>query len=109
MKISLQGVLWAYLLTVNILAFSLFWSDKRRSENQLWRVPEQTLLSVAFWGGSLGALIGQQYLRHKTRKQPFRSRLIWLAAFHVVLVSALAHPISRQCILNLSPDLISRQ
>ncbi len=84
-----------YLLAVNALAVGAFWLDKRRAEMGGWRVPERTLLAIAFWGGSTSALCAQQLLRHKTRKQPFRSRLISIAIFHLLLVAiwlATMHP-----------------
>jgi uncharacterized membrane protein YsdA (DUF1294 family) len=34
---------------------------------------------MALIGGALGAVAAQQMLRHKTRKEPFRTRL-WLIA-----------------------------
>lgn len=34
---------------------------------------------LALCGGALGALLGQQFFRHKTKKQPFRT-LLWLYA-----------------------------
>jgi uncharacterized membrane protein YsdA (DUF1294 family) len=45
----------------------------------LWRTPEATLLLLAALGGAAGAMAGQQVLRHKTRKEPFRT-LLWLIA-----------------------------
>lgn len=50
--------------------------DKARAENRSQRIPESTLLYLAFIGGSIGTMIAQQTIRHKTRKEPFRSRLI---------------------------------
>ena len=82
---------WAasYLVLINALAFGLFALDKRRAETHARRIPERVLLQVAMVGGTPGATAAQQLLRHKTRKEPFRTRLwiIWavqaagLAAF----------------------------
>lgn len=68
-----------YLIAINVLALAAFWLDKRRAEKGEWRIPERTLLVLALGGGSVGALIGQQALRHKTRKKPFRAWLIVIA------------------------------
>ncbi|MDQ0323256.1 uncharacterized membrane protein YsdA (DUF1294 family) [Pararhizobium capsulatum DSM 1112] len=46
---------------------------------------ESTLLWLAIAGGSLGALTAQQVLRHKTRKEPFRSILMTIGVLHVGL------------------------
>jgi uncharacterized membrane protein YsdA (DUF1294 family) len=40
------------------------------------RVPEATLLAFGVLGGWAGAIAGQQLFRHKTQKQPFRTRFI---------------------------------
>jgi len=68
-----------YLLAINVGAFAAFWMDKRAAENGRWRTPESTLLMLALFGGTSGAIAGQQILRHKTRKEPFRT-LLWLIA-----------------------------
>jgi uncharacterized membrane protein YsdA (DUF1294 family) len=65
------------LLLANLIAFALFGMDKRRARMGLRRVSERTLLLWALAGGSVGALAGRQFFRHKTRKQPF-STLLWL-------------------------------
>ena len=65
--------------------------DKRAAELGRRRTPERDLLTLAFIGGTAGALVAQQMLRHKTRKEPFRSTLWTLAALHLVLVAIAAY------------------
>lgn len=65
------AVLTAYLVVVNVAAFALFGMDKARAKRGAWRVPERTLLIVAFAGGGIGALAGMLVFRHKTRKPKF--------------------------------------
>lgn len=60
-----------YLIIVNIITFCFYWSDKRRADRNLHRIQIVTLLDLAFIGGSLGALFGMQFLRHKTRTPYF--------------------------------------
>jgi uncharacterized membrane protein YsdA (DUF1294 family) len=69
----------AYLVLINFAAFVAFASDKRRAIRGQSRIRESTLLNLAVFGGTSGALAAQQLLRHKTRKEPFRTRL-WLIA-----------------------------
>jgi uncharacterized membrane protein YsdA (DUF1294 family) len=64
-----------YLAAINLLAFVLFRQDKRAAIAGQRRIPERTLLGLAAIGGSLGAVAAQQILRHKTRKEPFRTLL----------------------------------
>ena len=94
------------LCAANVAAFLAFLLDKRRSEADLWRIPERTLLSLAFWGGSLGALAGQQILRHKTRKEPFRSHLMVIAFFHIVLAVILLEPALQNLLLQIVKQII---
>lgn len=60
---------------VNGLAFLMFGLDKRRARTGAWRISESTLLGIALIGGWFGAKLGQRVFRHKTRKEPFRTRL----------------------------------
>lgn len=64
-------LLFAYAV-MSALAFFLYGLDKYRAQSGGWRIPEPTLLLVAFVGGWPGALIARGLFRHKTRKQPFR-------------------------------------
>ena len=55
----------------NLLGFFLMAWDKHRAIRKAWRIPERTLLSVAFFGGGVGALLGMYHFRHKTRHMKF--------------------------------------
>lgn len=63
-------------IAFNLFVFLVYWRDKQAAGNGGWRIRESTLLWLAFAGGSLGAISAQRLLRHKTRKEPFRSILI---------------------------------
>ena len=80
-----------YLASINVAAFAAFASDKRRAIQGASRIPERTLLRLAMLGGTSGALAAQQLLRHKTRKEPFRTRLWLIAATQGVLLSVAAY------------------
>ncbi|MFD1327042.1 DUF1294 domain-containing protein [Mycoplana ramosa] len=75
----------AVLLLVNLTTFLVFWWDKEAARAGRWRIQESTLLGLALVGGSLGAVLAQRLLRHKTRKQPFRSLLNLIIGGHAVL------------------------
>jgi uncharacterized membrane protein YsdA (DUF1294 family) len=72
-----------YLAGINLAAFCAFYADKRAAERREWRVRESTLLALALIGGSSGALVARQVLRHKTRKQPFSTYLCSIVAAQV--------------------------
>ncbi|CAN7497165.1 DUF1294 domain-containing protein [Aminobacter aminovorans] len=78
------------VLAVNLAAFAAFWRDKYLARAGARRIPEKTLLWLAFAGGSLGALSAQHLFRHKTRKEPFRSRLYAIVVLHAVAIAVLA-------------------
>lgn len=80
MSLWLRGVsvvpLAAYGV-VSLLAFLLYWSDKRKARADHWRTPENVLHAVELAGGWPGALLAQQLFRHKTRKVSFQV-LFWM-------------------------------
>lgn len=57
---------------VSVVAFLLYWSDKRKARTERWRTPENVLHAVELAGGWPGALLAQQVFRHKTRKVSFQ-------------------------------------
>ncbi len=65
-------VIVAYLVVVNVVAFAVYGTDKRRAERGNARIPEAVLLLLAFIGGAVGALAGMLRFHHKTRKLRFR-------------------------------------
>ena len=64
-------LLACWLLPVNLVAFIMMWSDKRRARKGKRRIPEATLFSVAGLGGSIGAIAGMYAFRHKTKHKSF--------------------------------------
>ena len=78
---------WILLLlaAVNLLAFALYGIDKLKAKKGAWRIPEATLLLVAFLGGSLGALLGMEIFRHKTKHAKFRILVPLFLILHIAL------------------------
>lgn len=70
-------------IVFNLFVFLIYWWDKEAARNGEWRVRESTLLWLAFLGGSAGAISAQRILRHKTRKEPFRSILLAIVILQV--------------------------
>lgn len=64
-----------YLLIINAVSFLLMREDKKRAIEKLWRIPERILIGLAIAGGSLGALLGMNIFRHKTKKPLFYAGL----------------------------------
>lgn len=77
-------------LALNLVTYLVYRIDKRAARQGERRVAESTLLWLAFIGGSLGAVTAQRLLRHKTRKEPFRSLLLSIVILHLGLLLSLA-------------------
>jgi len=65
-------VLWVYL-GASLITYLVYAFDKVAAKDGTWRTPEGTLHWLSLIGGWPGALIAQQTLRHKSKKQSFRS------------------------------------
>lgn len=61
-----------YLVCINLLAFCLFGADKWKARHKKYRIREATLLLAAAAGGSVGAIWGMFFFRHKTLHRKFR-------------------------------------
>ncbi|KRW72143.1 cold-shock protein [Pseudomonas sp. TTU2014-096BSC] len=79
LRLAEQGSNWLLLAypLASLLAFVLYLHDKRSALRDGWRTPESRLHLVELLGGWPGALIAQQWLRHKTRKWSFQL-VFWL-------------------------------
>lgn len=60
-----------------MLTFVVYAMDKSAAARGAWRTPESTLHFLALACGWPGALIAQEQLRHKSKKQEFRL-VFWL-------------------------------
>lgn len=78
------------LVAINLASFCQFWYDKHAVRSGWRRIRERTLLQSAFFGGSIGAMAGRHVFRHKTRKEPFRTHLILIVLFQMIVAVACA-------------------
>lgn len=63
---------WAGIYAgASIICFIAYAMDKAAAVAGRWRVSESMLLSLGLLGGWPGAILAQQFLRHKTRKTSF--------------------------------------
>lgn len=72
----------AYSLLINFLTFVFFFVDKRAAVRDLQRIPERILLQMILAGGMIGAFLGMQIFRHKTRKPKFAATLLLSFLLH---------------------------
>ena len=83
----------AALAALNLLSFGLMAYDKRCARAGARRVPEKTLFLLPLLGGSVGAILGMNIFRHKTKHWYFR------VFFPVLLVSQIVLLIAGACFL----------
>jgi uncharacterized membrane protein YsdA (DUF1294 family) len=69
-----------FLLAINIATLLAFRADKAAARDQRRRIPERELLALALFGGTPAAFAARQVFRHKTRKEPFSTCLMLIAA-----------------------------
>ncbi|NUT80030.1 DUF1294 domain-containing protein [Pseudomonas sp. NA13] len=84
---GLRAVSWVPMVAygvVSVVAFLLYWSDKRKARADAWRTPENVLHAVELAGGWPGALLAQQLFRHKTRKVSFQVVFWFIVLLHQV-------------------------
>jgi uncharacterized membrane protein YsdA (DUF1294 family) len=98
---SVFYLLGIYLCLINLATLAAFAWDKHCARNGMWRVPERTLLGMALIGGTIGAVVAQHSLRHKTRKEPFRTQLYLIAGLQVVSLGAVAFPTVQDAMLSI--------
>jgi len=79
-----------YLAGINLAALVAMSADKKRAIGKRPRIPESVLLTLAFIGGSVGALLGMFMFRHKTRHLKFTLLFPFFLILHIVIALLLA-------------------
>lgn len=77
MKITVVIAIW--YVVASIATFAAYAIDKAAACRSASRIAESTLHVFSLAGGWPGAIAAQAMLRHKSRKQPFRT-VFWLTA-----------------------------
>ncbi len=66
-----SAIIAGYYAVMTVWTFALYAWDKHAAQRAGGRVRERTLHVLAWCGGFLGALAGQQWLRHKSLRSAF--------------------------------------
>lgn len=74
-----------YLAVMTVTGFAVMGIDKKRAIRNQWRIPEATLLLVAFLGGGAGSFLGMRIFHHKTKHTKFVVLLPVTAVIYVIL------------------------
>jgi len=79
-----------FIAVLSTVALLLYGIDKLKAKGGYWRISEAVLLSVGFFGGALGALLGMKLWHHKTLHWYFWAvniaGLLWQIAVLIVLL-----------------------
>ena len=74
------------IAVISVITFIIFGIDKRKAVKHQRRIPESTLLSLTFLGGTIGALLGMLIFRHKISKTSFLLKFIGIVVIQIMLV-----------------------
>ncbi len=66
------GLVFVYLIIINVVTFVTFGVDKRKAKKDKWRISEQALVTLMVIGGAFGGYFGMEKFRHKTQKLKFK-------------------------------------
>lgn len=83
----LFAVIAAYVIFMNIWAFSMYGKDKKHAKTHKWRISENKLMTVSALGGAVGGFLGMVIFSHKTKHSKFRAGLPVLCAIQLILFS----------------------
>ena len=84
-------VLW-FCLGISFVTFIAYARDKSAAQRGSRRTSENTLHLLALLGGWPGAVLAQQTLRHKSRKESFRSAFWATVVFNCAVLGWLLSP-----------------
>lgn len=75
-----------YLIFINIIGLLSMYLDKYFAKNNMYRISENNLFSIAIIGGSIGSIIGMYKFRHKTKHNKFTIGLPIILAIQIYLL-----------------------
>ena len=74
------------LASINLVTFVAYGVDKRAAQKGDWWVPESNLHTLEFLGGWAGALLGQKFFHHKSKKRSYQTFFWMMMLFEAALV-----------------------
>ncbi|MEC5174268.1 DUF1294 domain-containing protein [Chryseobacterium nepalense] len=74
------------IAVISIITFIIFGIDKRKAMKHQRRIPESTLLSLTFLGGTIGALLGMLVFRHKIAKRSFLLKFVLIVLLQALFI-----------------------
>ncbi len=72
LEYNVSYIVFILYVTLSMITYSVYQNDKSAALIGTWRTPESFLHFLSLLGGWPGAMVAQQKLRHKNKKQSFR-------------------------------------
>ncbi len=82
----MEKMILLFILIMSILSFIAMGYDKSQAKKRGQRVSERTLWTLAIFGGGIGAYLGMQLFRHKTKHTNFRVGFLMLLIVYAFLL-----------------------
>lgn len=82
----MKRIIFYYITCINVLAFILMYSDKRKAIKGKWRISEKRLFLVSACGGSIGSIVGMYLFNHKTKHTKFTIGLPVLLILQIIII-----------------------
>lgn len=83
-----------YIFLINIISFTMFFIDKRKALKNKWRIKENTLYFVSFFGGSIGSFFSMFLFNHKIKKKKFCFIVLLTLIFNIYIIYKIMFNIS---------------
>lgn len=85
-ELRMQTVALIYIGLMSMWTFISMGYDKHQAKKKAARISEKNLWTLAILGGGIGAYLGMQTFRHKTRHTSFRIGFLMLAIIYAILI-----------------------
>ncbi|RNA62630.1 DUF1294 domain-containing protein [Chryseobacterium nematophagum] len=81
--------MYLFFIVFNMLSLGVFGLDKYRAIRHQRRISESFLLTITFFGGTIGALLGMLIFRHKVAKRSFILKIILVILLQIMILYGL--------------------
>lgn len=82
-------IIFLIFVIASIFTYLIYAKDKQAAKNDEWRTSEATLHLYSLFCGWPGAIVAQQKLRHKSKKQRFRVVFMFTVILNTALLAGI--------------------
>lgn len=82
----MRNIIICIVIIINVITLIVYGIDKFKARKGFWRISEQMLLSLATFGGSIGAWLGMKVWHHKTMHVKFKYGIPLIFAIHISIL-----------------------